>query len=264
MSNLITAFFMAWGNFLSLPCPSRNWRDGLRGTMLAMLPAVGLIIGLLELALAAVLMWLRVPFAVGAFLLLFLLHYLSGFMHLDGFMDVTDAVLSRLDLETRQRILKDSRVGAFAVIGVLFLLLAGFAALLTVTSATFTVSGYLPLVLLPVVARAVSGACVLRFKPLATSQYAAGSGAPHGREYAVLAVQTVLYLAVGAVIAYYWDGFGWNGVLAALGPALAAGIAAFLAALYGRRQLDGMNGDIAGFAICWGELAGLLYMALIW
>lgn len=264
MKNLITAFFMAWGNFLSLPCPARLWQDDLRYRMLAMLPAVGLVAGLLELGLAALITWLRVPFAVGALLLLFLLHYVSGFMHLDGFMDVSDAVLSRRDLETRQRILKDSRVGAFAVIAVIFLLLAGYAALFTVTAATFTISGYLPLVVIPIVSRAVSGACVLGFKPLATSQYAAGSEAAHGKEYLVLAGQTILYLVLAAVAAFYWDGFGLGGVLATLGPALATGVAAILACLYGRKQLAGMNGDIAGFAICWGELAGLLYMALIW
>ncbi len=40
----------------------------------------------------------------------------TGFLHLDGYMDVCDALLSRRDLATRQKILKDSHCGAFAVI----------------------------------------------------------------------------------------------------------------------------------------------------
>ena len=39
-------------------------------------------------------------------------------------MDVCDAVMSRRDLEIRQKILKDSRVGAFAVICICILMLA--------------------------------------------------------------------------------------------------------------------------------------------
>ena len=41
---------------------------------------------------------------------------ISGCIHLDGFMDVNDAVMSRRPLEDRQRILKDSHVGSCAVI----------------------------------------------------------------------------------------------------------------------------------------------------
>lgn len=51
----------------------------------------------------------------------------TGFMHLDGYMDVCDAVLSRRELATRQRILKDSHCGAFAVIGMVLLALCSGA-----------------------------------------------------------------------------------------------------------------------------------------
>ena len=44
-------------------------------------------------------------------------------------MDCADAVLSRRDLETRRKILKDSHVGSFAVVALCVLFLIEFAAL---------------------------------------------------------------------------------------------------------------------------------------
>lgn len=55
----------------------------------------------------------------------------TGFMHLDGYMDVCDAVLSRRELATRQRILKDSHCGAFAVIGMVLLALCQWSVFLS-------------------------------------------------------------------------------------------------------------------------------------
>ncbi|MBR4746042.1 MAG: adenosylcobinamide-GDP ribazoletransferase, partial [Desulfovibrio sp.] len=40
---------------------------------------------------------------------------ITGGIHFDGFLDVTDAVKSWRDLDERRRILKDPNVGSFAV-----------------------------------------------------------------------------------------------------------------------------------------------------
>ena len=51
----ITAFFMAWGNFLVIPCPCKLWDSRLNRLMLAFLPEIGALIGgtLVLLLLAA-------------------------------------------------------------------------------------------------------------------------------------------------------------------------------------------------------------------
>ena len=129
MKTQITAFFMAWGMFLSIPCPAKIWDEKARPWQLVYLPLVGLLVGAIW-ALAAYLMGLfgRLP-AVCAAILAALPFLLTGFIHLDGFMDCCDAILSRRDLATRQKILKDSRVGAFAVVSAVLLFLLSFAAL---------------------------------------------------------------------------------------------------------------------------------------
>ena len=173
----ITAFFMAWGNFLSIPCPVRKWEDKLKKEMLKMLPSVGLVVGLLWFLLAFVLWKIKLPELISGFLMTAYIYMVTGFLHLDGFMDCRDAIMSRRSLEERQRILKDSRVGAFAVISVVFLILGMFAAItsyLTIVKERDSAYGWiylLPFLVIPVTSRHEAGVDVLRFKPMETSQY---------------------------------------------------------------------------------------------
>ena len=59
---------------------------------------------------------------------------LTGMLHLDGYMDVCDALLSRRDKQEKLRILKDPHTGAFAVISVIMLFILNFSTLHTVIS----------------------------------------------------------------------------------------------------------------------------------
>ena len=112
----IKGFLMAWGCFCRIPCPYRGWEEDNRYAMLNMFPLIGTALGVL----AGVIWWLLSLLGVSSLLtgalLTFSYFWMTGFIHLDGFMDCSDAVLSRRPLADRQRILKDSRVGAFAVI----------------------------------------------------------------------------------------------------------------------------------------------------
>ena len=115
MKLVVTAFFMAWGMFWMVPCPLKWWDERARKGMLLFLPVIGLLNGLVW----ALFVWLRekyLPGLLGAGLLTVIPYVFSGFIHLDGYMDCADAVLSRRDLETRRKILKDSHVGSFAVV----------------------------------------------------------------------------------------------------------------------------------------------------
>lgn len=88
------------------------------------LPVVGLVIGLVLYALWYLLK--DVEGQVSAFLLVFLYIWLTGGLHIDGFMDTLDGVLSNRSREETLEIMKDSRVGAFGAIGLLLLVLGYF------------------------------------------------------------------------------------------------------------------------------------------
>ena len=42
----------------------------------------------------------------------------------------------------------------------------------------------------------------------------------------------------------------------------ATALGSMIAIFYGRRQLGGMSGDIAGYGIVWGELIGVFALAM--
>jgi len=99
VSDWIYGFFMAWGMFLTIPCPKKIWRESARRKMLACLPLIGLIVG----GIWALCAWLGsfLPQPLAALLCAAAPWLITGFMHLDGYMDVCDAVLSRRDLEKK-------------------------------------------------------------------------------------------------------------------------------------------------------------------
>ena len=117
MKTYLCAFAMCQSMFCAIPFPGRLWDEKARGKMLLFLPVVGLEIGFVWAALAWAVRFLKLPALVGGLALCAYPFLLTGFIHLDGFMDVTDAVKSWRDLEKRRAILKDSHVGSFAVIG---------------------------------------------------------------------------------------------------------------------------------------------------
>ena len=147
MRDWVYGFFMAWGMFLAIPCPKKIWSETARRKMLACLPLVGVVVGAVW-ALCAWLAW-YLPHPLGAALCAAAPWLVTGFLHLDGFMDVCDGVLSRRDLETRRRILKDSHCGAFAVICMVLLAMTQWSAFLSMEAAPL-----LPLALIPVASRA--------------------------------------------------------------------------------------------------------------
>nr|WP_284041487.1 adenosylcobinamide-GDP ribazoletransferase [Halomonas olivaria] len=104
---------------VSILCP---WTPATRRWAVRAYPLVGLLIGGV-LALAAVfLVTLGTPAPIAAMLLLSLWVAVSGGLHLDGIMDLADALGSNQPLARRWEIMKDPQVGSFGILAVLFLL----------------------------------------------------------------------------------------------------------------------------------------------
>ena len=309
MEKYITGFFMTWGNFFSIPCPCKRWDSRYTSLMLGFLPLIGLLIGIIWAVLYYALVTLGFPFLVVAFFVTLIPLILCGFMHMDGFMDVSDAIMSRRDLAERQRILKDSNTGAFAVISVIFMILGYFCFLSTAISSGVDFAN---MVMIVVVSRAVAALHVLICKPMQTSQYtvmqeeaaeevkiieeteeaicedsqpietpdempAASEVDPRietGEYYAkadpmpvegpkkttrkegiiLLCVILAIITAFELVMSMYVVATIFVIALTALGTLIAIQRA--------KKNLAGMNGDIAGYGIVWGELIGAFALVL--
>ena len=289
MKEFMTSLMMAWGNFLSIPCPKKVWDQNLKKEMLAKLPVIGLIAGFLAFLLSYILNSLHVPISVSAFFLTLYTFGISGFMHADGFMDCCDAILSRRDLAERQRILKDSRVGAFAVISMILMALGTFSAFFaiqermvsysvavsyTVASKTLPIVTALPLIMISVISRATAGSCVLGMEPLKTSQYAEAEEGGQGPKEnntkyintILIVVLLILFIVMLAVFILTLRISAKSAIIMLvhlLIPTVMTLLATRLTAGLARRNLGGMSGDIAGFSICMGELIGLITLALM-
>ncbi|MEG0918745.1 MAG: adenosylcobinamide-GDP ribazoletransferase [Anaerovoracaceae bacterium] len=253
---LINGFFMAWGCFSIIPCPYKKWDEEARNHMLALLPFVGVLIGAINLAIYYGASYFGIDEKLQALGLMFLPFWLSGFMHLDGFMDCNDAIMSRRPLEERQRILKDSMVGAFAVITTILMFLAFYVAtLIMVQSGSLT--KVLIFVSLPYFTRLVSILNVILAKPMGTSQYAksyldqskakTAQSCIIGHGVFIMAI-VILVLKHGLIV--------WQ-----VGVPLTAMVLQQLVIMKGRKDLGGMNGDISGYGIVLGEMFGALILA---
>lgn len=246
MKTWIHAFFMARGMFLAVPCPYKKWDERALDKMLVCLPLAGCIVGSAWALTAYLTNLLSFPPALTAALMAALPWCITGFIHLDGYMDVSDAVLARRDLETRQKILKDPHCGAFAVIALGLLILTSFAVLF---SFEYSAQRLVPLALIPVATRASAGMAVLGLKPMTTSQYSRERD-----RRLIIPLAVMLAAAIAVPVALYG--------LGGLAPVSAA-VGYWLFALYGKKQLGGMNGDISGFALTLGELVGIIILVFV-
>ena len=246
MKTCFRAFAMCQSMFCAIPFPGNIWDEKARNKMLLFLPIVGLEIGLIWAGLAWLCNMLHLPVLVKGLVLAMYPYLVTGFIHLDGFMDVTDAVKSCRSLERRREILKDSHVGAFAVIGIVLLLLAQFACM---ASATETADWRI-LIFVPAVSRCCSALAVTVLKPMNTSQYAQQEKPKS--HIAVLSAMTVLFAAGGFLLCGKY-GLVLLGCLAGYGAALRKAY----------KSLEGMNGDISGYALSIGELCAVAVYALI-
>ena len=245
MKTYLHAFVMCQSMFCSIPAP-QIWDEKAKDKMLLFLPIVGLKIGCVWAVLAWLCRLLNLPALVTGLGLSAYPYIITGFIHLDGYMDVTDAVKSWRDLERRREILKDSHVGSFAVIGIVLLMLAQFALF---ASAPET-ADFLILIFAPAVSRCCSALAVTGLKPMSTSQYA-DQKKPKSH-IAALTVMLCIFLAAGFLLCGKY-GFALVGCLGGYGLALHRA--------YG--SLGGMNGDISGYALTIGELCAVAVYALI-
>lgn len=236
--SVLDDLLIALGFLTVVPVPSGVWeRARLPGRSFAWFPLVGLGLGLISGA-AAFGLGVVFPAGVAAALLVALGVFLTGGLHLDGLMDSCDGLFCAKPAAERLEVMKDSRVGAFGVLGALSLLLvklAAFSALLEAGAPVLAAA----LVLAVVLGRWVMVPAVVLF-PYGGNHFSLSDwfvrGAGH-RQLAGASVGAALVLAMVAL------------ALASVAPvaALAAAILVALAVIrFALSRLPGLTGDVYG------------------
>lgn len=244
MKSVILAFSM----YSKLPMPRVEWDEKSLAWALCAFPLVGVAIGA---ALAGWLwLWDRLALGwLGAAGAVALPIALSGGIHMDGFCDTCDALASRQSRERKLEILKDSRTGAFAVLGCALYLLVFCAAW-----AETDREGALVLALSPVLSRCLSALAAVSWRNARGSGLLAAFTAPirARRAKALLLCCSAAVMAAMALVRAPEGG--------------AAVLAAALVMLYYRvvshRQFGGVTGDTAGYFLQLCELAQALAVVL--
>jgi adenosylcobinamide-GDP ribazoletransferase len=217
------------------------------GRAMAWFPVVGLMLGAL-LALADVAGRAFFPPVVNAALLLAVWVMLTGALHLDGFLDCCDGLLAAKPPERRLEILRDTHVGAFAVVGAVCLLVIKFAALVELPAPQRVPA----LLTIPALSRAAM-AYAARAYPYARPGPGLGQLFREGLAWRhVLVAGSVAVGAAGLAL-------GPTGLGAALWVWLTTvGIAALV-----RRRIPGLTGDVYGAINELAEVGALLFVLLV-
>ena len=209
------------------------------GRAVGYFPLVGLVLGVVLFGLGSGLPLIFPPAVVAIFILITWL-LLTRALHFDGFLDTCDGLFGGFTPERRLEIMRDSRVGAFGVAGGGLLLLAKYAAILSL-------SHFSGLVLAPIMGRWVLSIAIF------TYPYAREKGL--GRDMKDNVRWPQVTLSTGITVLAAWFFAGWTGLLAF---ALAA-IVLWLGAGFILRRIPGLTGDSYG-ALC--ELTELVVLLL--
>lgn len=212
------------------PLVRRPFTPAELGQAICYFPLVGVLVGGVLAGLNKSLTFLFPP-EVTAGLLLAVWVILTGALHLDGFLDACDGLFGGSDPETRLRILRDERVGSFAMAGGVLLLLIKFAALSAVPRVTVA------LFLAPALGRWGMTLAIVAFP------YARPEGL--GRAMKDYAGWEQVALATGFALLTAWIAGNWLG----LAILILAGGVTWGMARFTLSRLPGLTGDIYG-AIC--------------
>ena len=122
---MIQAIVLAFSTYSRIPMPKAKWDDKGMKYCICAFPLVGVVIGLLQMALwyGFVQVW-KLDHMLVAISMTVLPLVVTGGIHMDGYLDTMDARMSYQPMEKKLQILKDPHMGAFACIkGAVYLLL---------------------------------------------------------------------------------------------------------------------------------------------
>lgn len=240
--------FLAALRFLTIiPLPGRRETSPEElGRSIVYFPLVGVVIGLI----LAGLNWLLgfvLPSAVVNVLLVVSLVVISGGLHLDGLVDTGDGIGGQKTVEERWQVMKDSRAGAFGIIGVCLLLLVKYVALNSVPARWLMPT----LLLMPVVSRWAMVYAVFAYP------YAKPSGLgkvfKQGASLPRFTIATLITLAVAVILVQL------SGLMIMFG----VWIIAMAVASYLKGKFGGLTGDTYGAINEIAEVCVLILVCLL-
>lgn len=252
MTRFLNGLIMAFTMYTIIPMPNNKWEEKNFPFILINLPIIGLIVGLLWYGVSLLIIKFNIAKEMACAIIMIFPLLLTGFIHIDGYMDTCDAIFSRASLEKKKEILKDSRVGAFAVIGAISLTLFYYSAILGIFEKDEI---YLKaLIFIPIFSRCITVLFVIKTKLISETGFIASFKKDMNNKYAVI---VLLILIIAIVVSYFVAG------KILLFVAFINIIFAIIIGLFCTRQLNGISGDLCGFIITLSSAVTLCILSII-
>ena len=251
ITSLLSSLVISFSTYSKIPMPRVEWDEKNRKYSLIFFPFIGAVIGGLFCG------WWRLSGILGfgdfmrSAIGLTIPVFITGGIHLDGFIDTVDALSSYQSKEKKLEILKDPHTGAFALIGCSLYFILYFGALTELKS----LKAYILVSLGFILSRALSGLALVLFRSAKKQGllYAFSSSAHRGITGVMLGI--IIFLCLSGML--YLD---------LIGGSLLFLTALFIFWYYRRvsyRQFGGITGDLAGFFLQVCELAMVIVTAVV-
>jgi adenosylcobinamide-GDP ribazoletransferase len=209
-------------------------------------PLVGVVVGGLAAAVGAVMMAVGVPVTLAAVGVLVTSAVVTGALHEDGLADTVDGFFGGWTRERRLEIMKDSHIGSYGTLALIFGVLARWAALCAV---------------LPVSVWAVVAVAAMSRAPMAVVMWALPNARGKGLSQSVgrpdfqaVWVAIALALIVGVLAVELW---------ATLVLTMVVALAVLAIIALARARIGGQTGDVLGATQQVAEVLALTVLAAV-
>ena len=250
LTDLGQSLIIAFAMYSALPCPRIDWTEKNMRWAMCFFPLIGGVIAFLANGWYALALFLNTGVILRSCVLCAVPVFVTGGIHLDGFLDTTDALSSHRSREEKLRILKDPSAGAFAVIGCCVYFILQLGAFSEISAADMRIAG-----LGFIISRAWSAIALVSF-PKASGKGTLKTFSDSAVKKAVLA-SSFLYIvaaAAGMIIL--------NPLKGCLGAGLSAAVFLYYKKM-SQRNFGGITGDLAGWFVQVCELVMLFGIAII-
>lgn len=242
-------FFTALPINIPLPMDKKHLNNSIKS-----FPLVGLLQGILySVVLYLLINWTPFSILAIAFVIWLLAILITGGLHLDGWMDASDAYFSYQSKDRRLEIMKDSRIGAFGVLSVIVLLSARFLFIYEIIT-YMKGETYLLIAFLPFLSKGIMG-MVLVTVPTAKEDGLAHLFQEAGNRRS-LVVYPIYLIFVVSVMLYQW----MEGFIPAMTLLIIAIGCYFLIRVKAVKWFGGITGDVLGASVEGTEIG--LWMTL--
>ena len=238
--SVIKSLVIAFSMYSKIPMPHLELEEKDMRYVMGFFPLAGLVIGAVIYGWVYISGLLNVPDISRTLVLVVIPVLITGGIHIDGYMDTSDALNSYGDREKKLDILKDSHIGAFAVIRLLMY------------SAVYYAAAYI-IVQKPDNMRLLLLALTFYLSRIISGLAAVTSATAVKCVNVMLAVQLIICVILMC--------------LCSVTGAVVVIVVAFVVLLYYRymayKQFGGVTGDLAGYLLCVSELCMTIAVAVI-